>query len=86
MTETMTADNGPIGALLMGRAALAERAESNVLRAFVGQAPSPVREALGISALQVGGGVVLAASNDPSQYWSKALGFGIDEPITAELV
>ncbi|SCF16277.1 hypothetical protein GA0070612_4344 [Micromonospora chokoriensis] len=34
----------------------------------------------------MGGGVVLSMRHDPTGYWSTALGFGVDEPVTAELI
>jgi GNAT superfamily N-acetyltransferase len=35
---------------------------------------------------RIGGGVVLSVRNDVTGYWSKALGFGFTEPITADLM
>ncbi|WP_326567510.1 hypothetical protein VSH64_37625 [Amycolatopsis rhabdoformis] len=49
-------------------------------------APEAAREALGITATRLGGGVVLSVRNDPTHFWSKALGFGRTEPVTAELI
>ncbi|MEV4595868.1 hypothetical protein AB0K15_00525 [Amycolatopsis sp. NPDC049253] len=48
--------------------------------------PESVRSALGVTATRLGGAVVLAVRNDPTDYWSKALGFGRTEPVTAELI
>lgn len=48
-------------------------------------APPAVRARLGIAATRIGGGVVLSMRHDPVQYWSKALGFGVTEPVTREL-
>jgi ribosomal protein S18 acetylase RimI-like enzyme len=67
-------------------AALAEQTEAESLYDVVGNAPADVIDGLGITARRVGGGVALSAPNDPSQYWSKALGFGFDEPVTAALM
>jgi len=42
--------------------------------------------ALGIAAERIGGGVVLSMRADVTGYWSKALGFGFAEPVTADLI
>ena len=57
-------------------------AESNLL--LQESAPDEVKALLGIETTRVGGGVVLSMRHDPTNYWSKALGFG--EPLTADLV
>ncbi|MFF2521985.1 GNAT family N-acetyltransferase [Streptomyces liangshanensis] len=49
-------------------------------------APPGVRAALGMDAARIGGGVVLSVRDDPARYWSKALGFGFEEPVTADLI
>jgi GNAT superfamily N-acetyltransferase len=64
----------------------AERSEAEALYDFETGAPARVRAALGMEALRVGGGVALSMRADPTQFWSKGLGFGFDEPITAELM
>ncbi|MEW9528803.1 hypothetical protein [Microbispora sp. NPDC049125] len=66
--------------------ALAERSEAEAVYDFVAGAPASVRAALGIDALRIGGGVALSMRDDPTEFWSKALGFGIDEPVTADLM
>jgi GNAT superfamily N-acetyltransferase len=35
---------------------------------------------------RLGGGVALSVRHDPTRYWSKALGFGLSEPVTARLM
>jgi GNAT superfamily N-acetyltransferase len=65
---------------------LAERSEAEALYDFEAEAPAHVRAALGMESLRVGGGVVLSVREDPSQFWSQALGFGFDEPVTAGLI
>ena len=35
---------------------------------------------------RLGGGVVLSVRNDPTGFWSKALRFGFDQPVTADLM
>lgn len=66
--------------------ALAELTEAEFMFRYESGAPAPVREALGIHTTRMGGGVVLSMRNDPTGYWSKALGFGVDEPVTGELI
>lgn len=66
--------------------ALAELAEAEFMFRYESGAPADVRDALGIRTARVGGGVVLSMRHDPTGYWSKALGFGVDEPVTADLI
>lgn len=56
------------------------------MHAYESGAPSAVRAELGIATVRIGGGVVLAMRDDPVGYWNKALGFGISEPVTANLI
>jgi GNAT superfamily N-acetyltransferase len=52
-----------------------------------GSAPSSVKTVLGMDSARIGGGVALSMLNDPSGgYWRKALGFGLTEPLTADIV
>ncbi|GAB2820739.1 hypothetical protein GCM10027176_26400 [Actinoallomurus bryophytorum] len=67
-------------------AVLAERSEAEALYDFETGAPAGVRAALGMETLRVGGGVALSMREDTTQFWSKGLGFGFDEPVTAELM
>jgi len=41
-------------------------------------------ETLGVGLARIGGGVAVSMRNDPTRYWSKALGF--TAPITADLI
>ncbi|MEU8183653.1 hypothetical protein AB0B85_09755 [Micromonospora sp. NPDC049044] len=66
--------------------ALAELAEAEFMFRYESGAPADVRDALGIRTARMGGGVVLSMRHDPTGYWSKALGFGFDEPVTGELI
>jgi GNAT superfamily N-acetyltransferase len=66
--------------------ALAERSEAEAMYHFETGAPPHVLAALGIETLRVGGGVVLSMREDTTSFWSKALGFGFDEPVTADLI
>ena len=67
-------------------AELIELTEAEAIWGYESAAPPPVVEALGMARTRIGGGVVLAVRNDVTDYWSKALGFGFSEPVTAELV
>ena len=72
---------------LQERTALAETAEAEFMHAFEAGAPPDAQESLGMTQHRVGGGVVLAMAHDPTGgYWSKALGFGVTEPLTADVV
>jgi hypothetical protein len=61
---------------------LAERAEAEFMFQYQFAAPAPTRSALGIATTRIGGGVALSMRHDPTGYWSKALGFGLTEPVT----
>lgn len=64
----------------------AERTEAEAMLRFQMGAPSDVRTALGIDGARIGGGVAVAMRRDRTNYWNKALGFGVTEPITRNLV
>jgi GNAT superfamily N-acetyltransferase len=66
--------------------AKAEAIEAEFMYQYENAAPAHDQEILGIAARRLSGGVVLSARTDPSHYWSKALGFGFEEPVTSELV
>jgi GNAT superfamily N-acetyltransferase len=66
--------------------ALAERSEAEAMYSFEQGASADVQTSLGMARSRIGGGVVLSMRHDPSRYWNKALGFGFDEPVTAELI
>lgn len=65
---------------------LAERSEADALHLWVSGVPEPEREILGTSATRIGGGVVCSMANDPTGYWSKALGFGFERPVDSDLI
>ncbi|MGH6654791.1 MAG: GNAT family N-acetyltransferase [Actinocrinis sp.] len=65
---------------------LAEHIEAESLFDLEDAMPEPIRRALGLATLRVGGGVALAVPNDPTRFWSRVLGLGLDEPITARLI
>ncbi|GAA4724108.1 hypothetical protein GCM10025782_22620 [Pedococcus ginsenosidimutans] len=65
----------------------AETAEAEFMFALESGAPSEVKKALGISTTRVAGGVALAMRDDPAGgYWNKALGLGVTEPVTAQVL
>ncbi|MCP2264173.1 GNAT family N-acetyltransferase [Promicromonospora thailandica] len=66
--------------------ALAETVEAEAMYAYVAQAPAATVEGLGTTTTRLGGGVVLSARLDPYDYWSKAVGLGVTEPVTHDLV
>jgi GNAT superfamily N-acetyltransferase len=65
---------------------MAEQVEAEFMYSYVSGAPAAVGAALGIATTRIGGGVVLAMSDDPVGYWNKALGFGISEPVTGKTI
>ncbi|MBP2704507.1 GNAT family N-acetyltransferase [Microbispora sp. RL4-1S] len=67
-------------------AARAEAVEAEFMYQYESSAPPSIAAALGITTTRIGGGVALSMRHDPTGYWSKALGFGFDEPVTAGLV
>jgi ribosomal protein S18 acetylase RimI-like enzyme len=68
------------------RTAAVEQVEATFMHRLVGGASPEVRARFGVTAITLGGGVCLAMSRDPSGYWSKTLGLGLTEPVTADLV
>jgi hypothetical protein len=43
--------------------------------------PARTRASLGIEAARIGGGAALSMRNDPTELWSRALGFGFQERV-----
>ena len=86
-------DDPPMAEVAQGRhlsleqVADAEMAEAEFMFAFECGAPASVREELGTTTVRLHGGVALAMRNDPTGgYWNKALGFGITEPVTDDVI
>lgn len=71
---------------LSALAAVAEQVEAESLFRLQDAAPPDVRHALGASGMRLGGGTAIALRKDPTGYWSRAAGFGFDEPITEPLL
>lgn len=67
-------------------AALAETTEAEFMYAYETSASDASKARLGTTVHRMGGGVVLAMRNDPTSYWSKALGFGVESPVDTTLV
>ena len=65
---------------------VAEQSEADALFRFQTDAPESVRTALGMSSARIGGGVALSMTNDVTGFWSKALGFGVSAPVTADAI
>lgn len=65
---------------------LLEKAEAEEMYEFEEGVREPARSTWGLESMRLGGGVVLGMRDDPSHYWSKALGFGFDEPVTLPLM
>jgi hypothetical protein len=66
---------------------LAEQTEAMSMYGLFAATPEPLRDKLGMAQTRLGGGVAVSMTNPPGGgYWSKALGFGFAEPVTAALV
>ena len=63
-----------------------EQVEAETFADYEAAAPAEAQVALGTRLLRVGGGVALAMPNDPTGFWSKLIGLGFEEPITAKLL
>ena len=66
--------------------AFAETTEAELYYACEAGAPDSTKETLGIATTRIGGGVVLSMREDTTGFWSKALGLGVTEPVTADLM
>jgi GNAT superfamily N-acetyltransferase len=66
--------------------AVLEGIEAEFMYRYQADAPQAVQEQLGIRTTRIGGGVALSMRHDPTHYWSKALGFGLEQPVTGALV
>ncbi|XVV15817.1 GNAT family N-acetyltransferase [Actinoplanes sp. CA-131856] len=64
----------------------AELTEAELMVDYETRMPVGARERLGVAAARIGGGVAVAMANDPTSYWSKALGFGVTEPFTTAVL
>jgi GNAT superfamily N-acetyltransferase len=64
--------------------AVLERSEAEAILDWEAAPSAADRDRLGFASLRLGGGVVLAVREDPTGFWSKALGF--ERPVTGELI
>ncbi|GAA2811352.1 hypothetical protein GCM10010452_44670 [Crossiella cryophila] len=67
-------------------AELAEQSEAEAMHSLVSLLSAETRRELGVAVTRLGGGVVVAVRNDPSGFWSRAVGLGLTEPVTAALI
>ncbi|MEV6414991.1 GNAT family N-acetyltransferase [Kribbella sp. NPDC051718] len=65
---------------------LLETAEAESVWGYETYATPEVMERFGMASARIGGGVALAVRDDATNYWSRALGFGFSEPLSAEVV
>jgi hypothetical protein len=64
--------------------AQAEQSETAALHEI--RTPAHTRASPGIETARIGGGAALSMRNDPTGFWSKALGFGFHESVTVGLI
>jgi GNAT superfamily N-acetyltransferase len=65
---------------------LAETSEAESLYQLIRSTTAETRERMRLAVERIGGGVVVAAGNDTSRFWSRALSLGLHEPLTAEVL
>jgi hypothetical protein len=65
---------------------LIEQAEAEYFRRFLARIPETARTAIGIKTTRLGGGIATAMVDDPTGYWTKAMGFGFDVPVDDSFV
>lgn len=65
----------------------AEMAEAACLEAMYAGATQSVSDELGMSHRRIGGGAVCLMARDPLHgFWNRAIGLGVDEPLTEDVV
>lgn len=65
---------------------LLEQTEADYFGRFLAGAPEASRAELGIHTTMIGGGMAAAVTNDPSGYWTKAIGLGFDAAIDTTMI
>ncbi|AGL17106.1 GNAT family N-acetyltransferase [Actinoplanes sp. N902-109] len=65
---------------------LAERAEAEAMFALVSGASAEAADRLGMAAARIGGGIATSVHADETRFWSKVLGLGLDQPVTAAVL
>jgi GNAT superfamily N-acetyltransferase len=63
-----------------------EATEAAVLGSLLEGASDAARARLRLATARVGGAVATSAVDDPTRFWSKVLGLGVEQPITEALV
>jgi GNAT superfamily N-acetyltransferase len=63
-----------------------ETSEAESLYHLIRITTAETRERMRLAVERIGGGVVVAAGNDSSGFWSRALSLGLHEPLTAEVI
>ena len=66
--------------------AAAEMAEAHALRAALSAAPRAAADRIGLAVTEVGGALVVVAPGAAVGFWTRVLGLGVHEPITATLI
>lgn len=66
--------------------ALAETSEAESLLSLMTGMTESARERMAVATERIGGGVATSAINDPSRFWSRVIGLGVTEPVTAAIV
>lgn len=65
----------------------AELGEAAYMYSMQTQATTETRSELGLAATRIGGGMVGVVANDPTGgFWNRAIGLGVTEPITEEVL
>lgn len=65
---------------------LADRVEAEAFFDFVSAADDVTRAALGVATTRVDGAAVIVIRNDSTGFWTRALGLGYEQPITAATI
>ena len=70
-----------------GWGVLTEQAEAEFMYRFNHDASAASKRALGMDAVRIAGGVLTLMARDPTGgYWNKAIGLGLSEPLTGDVV
>lgn len=65
---------------------VAELSEAEVLYALFDGMSAAERATLGAGCVRLGGGVAVSMLADATGFWSRAVGFGVSEPVTAGVI
>lgn len=79
--------DGPIASLtLHDKALIAEYAEAAAWTSYLSEAPAELALALNVKVREVGGVVLLCAPGTMDPFYNRAIGFGLKQPMTPELL